>query len=255
MKTINLPYTIERNNRYFLAYIDQTMLNALHLPVNLRDELCSVSFTVSDYSKTGEEFCLKLSKIFKEYWKLDYGIPIVSLSGDLNKFDDVYKVGKILIFFLTDKSKAAEQALSWRNATQFLSRFTFIAFSETSGSSVVTKEHRVAQLWLEQFIQTPAATPKNRYDLRKVMHDWYLTDDLDKKLIEAADAAITSFVYARKYDREIPGSLVVPVYHYIRYEKAVKILNALYGPKFIMSLPLQIENQEYTVLFPVMKND
>lgn len=84
------------------------------------------------------------------------------------------------------------------------------------------------------------------------MHDWYLTDGLDKKLMNAADEVIAMFVFARSYSNDIPAYLVVPIYHYKRYGHAVKILTSSFKTKFIMSLPLEVDNKSYTVLFPIM---
>ena len=84
------------------------------------------------------------------------------------------------------------------------------------------------------------------------MHDWYLTGGLDKKLMNAADEVIAMFVFARSYSSDIPAYLVVPIYHYKRYGYAVKILTSSFKTKFIMSLPLEVDNKSYTVLFPIM---
>ena len=145
--------------------------------------------------------------------------------------------------------KWPEQANLWRNQIRFSTKFTFTCI-ESNGRSFTTKDHNLVEAWFDQYEQgvgDNSRSSASRYDFKKIMHDWYLTDGLDKKLMNAADEVIAMFVFARSYSNDIPAYLVVPIYHYKRYGHAVKILTSSFKTKFIMSLPLEVDNKSYTV--------
>lgn len=256
MNLVEVEYTIQRNGKYFLAYITDQALKQLHLPVAVSDEICSIAITTDDYVKVGEELCRKIAQNFTSHWQLSSGLPYIKFTGDTSKLDDLYKHHSVLIFFLGKEVDISKQYTHWQSAIRFMPNLTFIAFAETTNrSSIITRYPNVALTWLEQYASLPDKSTKPRYDLNKVMHDWYLDNSLDKLLKEEAEGVLAQFVYARKYSKQIPGFLVVPVYHYKRYEKASKILTAMFDTKFVMSLPLTHETKSYTVLFPVLKDD
>lgn len=255
MRTVKLSYVIERKDKFFLIYIKDTKyLESLEIPINVTDELYSLSLTVSDYSNVGEQLCIKLRDTFLRIWNYSYGIPQIVFTGDTSKLKDEYKNAPVFIFFTFDNKSYAEQANLWRNQIRFSTKFTFTCI-ESNGRSFTTKDHNLVEAWFDQYEQGINGSSEplaSRYDFKKIMHDWYLTDGLDKKLMNAADEVIAMFVFARSYSNDIPAYLVVPIYHYKRYGHAVKILMSSFKTKFIMSLPLEVDNKSYTVLFPIV---
>ena len=100
MRTVKLTYEIERKDKFFLIYIKDTKyLESLEIPINVTDELYSLSLTVSDYSNVGEQLCIKLRDTFLRIWNYSYGIPQIVFTGDTSKLKDEYKNAPVFIFF------------------------------------------------------------------------------------------------------------------------------------------------------------
>ena len=252
-----LTQTADNNNNcYFLAYIEQDNISKLThiLPVSITDELISISVIVpSDKRNTiGDILSERLTEILKRVWKFKYGIPAFFFNGQTNKLLDCYKWNRaVFVFFLNADKNLQDQITAWETALTLCTKYTFVAFEP---SAIRTTQHKVAMTWLSQFTEQPTRTPVKPNKTKELMHNWYSSNNLDVRLQEEADDVISSFVFARNYDKEIEGYLVVPVYHVKRYEKALKVLTELYNPAFIMSLPLTLESQSFTILFPVVKD-
>lgn len=254
MRVVKITYKIERRDKFFLVYTnDSTYLQCLGIPFMVTDDLCSVSVTVENYKTVGEQICSKLKNIFLTHWNFNYGLPQIVFTGDTSKLKDEYKNSPVYIFFILEDKARTEQINLWRNQLRFNSKFTFVNIDE-NGNSFVTKDHNLVDAWLDQYSREDDFENlyTSRYDFKKIMHDWYLEDHLDKKLMEAADEAIAMFVYARSYSSNIPAYLVVPLYHYKRYGHAVKILMNSFDTKFVMSLPIDVDKKQYSVLFPII---
>ena len=60
------------------------------------------------------------------------------------------------------------------------------------------------------------------------------------------------FILTKKIKIYIPEFLVVPVYHARRHYKAYNLLQEIYKPFMIMTLPVLTDNGNiYTALFPI----
>lgn len=259
-KIINIPYTLTQtdnnNNTYFLAYIEQADLHLLSkdLPVGLLDELVSISITIPIEKRNtiGDLLCERLSAILNDFWSFRYGIPSFTFRGATNKLLDCYKWNRpVFVFFLRGSNNLQDQLRNWSNTLTLMSKYTFVAFEP---SSIRTTQHKVALTWLSQFLEQPSRAPSKPQRTKELMHNWYSSNGLETRLQEEAENVINTFVFNRNYDKDIEGYLVVPVYHIKRYERALKVLNELYSPAFVMSLPLTLESQSFTVLFPVIKD-
>ena len=89
MRTVKLTYVYERKDKFFLIYKKDTKyLESLEIPINVTDELYSLSLTVSDYSNVGEQLCIKLRDTFLRIWNYSYGIPQIVFTGDTSKLKD-----------------------------------------------------------------------------------------------------------------------------------------------------------------------
>lgn len=89
-----------------------------------------------------------------------------------------------------------------------------------------------------------------KYDTRIRMINWYGSENA-KKIMEDSENELTKFVLAVNFGIYIPNFLTVPCYHAKRYQQALDILEHVYHPEFIMTLPLVSTGIKYTILFPV----
>lgn len=146
-------------------------------------------------------------------------------------------------------------AQTWITCLQSISlecKFILICGNENWTNTFNITDLTIAASWVK-FQFDEKHTQDNDYDfLFKLMQRWYGQSHADS-LITQATVAISDFLVSRNLNIYIPKYLVIPVYHIKRYAKAQKLLTQIFDPLFVMSLPITYQNNNYTVLFPILK--
>lgn len=264
----NLIYNVESDdNGNYLVSLDNNCKTKL--PENTGDELSSFAVSVKNsvyYFQNntidvnhivGELICKKLQNLLDSVWDLSkLGIPSVRFVGNLRKVSDVYKNRTLLIYIKGINLSPLQANEVWikyiSEATQ--SKFTFLGTSQEIGFSIATTEIDCVNDWLSQYqINKEAGAAKSIcYDLELRMKQWYRDDGYRKKLLDQAKSTIDNFILETNLNMFIPGYLVLPAHHVLRYQKAVNLLNEKFNPEFIMSLPMLVSDCSlWTILFPI----
>jgi hypothetical protein len=272
-----LTYVIESDGEgnYLISLNEDSKLA---LPTPIADELSSFAVSVNTahlklYTDStaanhlvGELICRKLQSLLDTVWDLKLlGIPSINFIGALRKVADVFKCRNILIYTKGANSTPEQASETWLSniSAAAKSKFTFlgVANQDGTGFSVITTEVAWASDWLVKYgIQVTTTNVKTlRYDLDLRMKQWYRNDQFRSRLLAQAKQVIDEFVVSCNFNMYIPGYLVIPAYHVLRYKKATDLLNEKFTPEFIMTLPLMYTpasvadgNEKFwTILFPV----
>ena len=257
----NVTSDIEGN---FLLYLDEQKLARLSLPIEVKDEISSFAvstrttdlYYIQNRKLTAKDncdlICQKLYSILLSVWKWNYGIPCFRFLGTGRYLDDLFTQRLVFIFFTTKDVPIEQQITTWQNDLRFVTKFTFVADLDNNHFAIVTKDHNFVYSWLAQSkasIEREHECNKYHYNIKKIMHDWFLEDE--ELVTNSAQAMINEFVYAKNLKAAIPAFLVVPSFHIKRYRKATNILTNNYKPELIMTLPLAISGKSYTIIFPI----
>jgi hypothetical protein len=272
-----LTYMIESDGEgnYLIALTSESQRL---LPVDIADDLSSFAVSINVVSTqlvssgidtvyiVGELICKKLQALLDAYWDLKVlGIPSITFIGTLRKVADVFKNRNILIYTTGTTCSAAQATEIWLSniSEATVQKFTFLgACTDGISFSTVTTEVAWASDWLVKYgalsQSTPLKTP--HYDLDLRMKQWYRNDKFRASLQAQAKQVIDEFVVSSNFNMFIPGYLVLPAYHVLRYKKATDLLEEKFSPEFIMTLPMfrssnlgldDSGSNIWTIMFPV----
>ncbi len=205
-----------------------------------------------------EYICSKINDVLDTYWDIEkYGIPLVTIVGDTSNLDMGFRNKKILMYTLgCNKYNNPElwinginEEFKWPDDKNlvFLSRYG----GTEDNYSVIATSAEFAIAWLSKVNCTTnvvADSPEAR--LTRIMHNWYKDEEYNN-LVTLSERAISDFVVLGKINIYIPGYLTIPSYHIKRYKKALDLINSIYNPEFVMTIPIYRGNTSYTVLFPI----
>ena len=265
-----IPYTVVCDQKQnYLCFIDNNSLAKLPLPIEVKDEISSfgISFKTSVYVNNNsnqlltskektELLCLKVSELIQKVWKWEFGIPIFQFQGAIKAFDKSIVNSQIYILQLLNDVSVKEQLTAWSNLIRFATKFVFYAepCKECNSYNFISTEHQAVNTYLQVRLASLRGTKANfeRYNLEKIMNDWYGDREFCANLRQAAQDVVNEFLLAKSLDIYIPGFMVTAVYHIKHYKRAQEIITAKYDPSFVMTLPLIYDNKSYTVHFPIL---
>ena len=247
---VDITYTVVRNQNNHLLFISDECLQGLHLPYEVKDELASFGAEVGlqwPHDSVQLSIVARLSSILRKYWSLEYGVPRFRFIGDTEKLGDELRHRAALIFIRFDGISSEDLLEIYSDVVSQCSKLVF--FTDRFAST----DHKAIQTYLRQqrYEQHMAQAKKLHADFTARMSSWYTDTELRNLITNDAQVAIETFITKKSLDIFIPNFLVVPVYHIRRYQKAVELINEVYMPDFIMSLPLVVADKGYTVLFPI----
>ena len=226
--------------------------NCLTLPKDLPNKQHLSSFGIS--AEKGDLFvalCEKLQKLFARYWTIS-DIPFVT-------FNVVY----CSPYLINHPQKTAIIVyFKHKYLTEFWSNFDIYSnlnlkqHYENDGivvyidrNTMLTGAATVIQWAMNPKQEEAIAT--NKPTLKQINNAWYKDVRLRTQLFSEAEAVINHFIITKELDVYIPDFTVVPIYRVRRYQKAYELINKLYTPAFIMTLPLTFNKEKYTILFPM----
>ena len=266
---VDLHYEIQRNEQNFfftlrptdedrLAAIDQSLSESLEsFGITLEEIQDPYSFSSKLKDRLVYKLPAKLEELLNSVWKDEYGFPRFYFSGDIKLLPEAYKGRSVIVGWMhgVDRNNDTEYRKKHTDACELL--LTALAFTpkmafSTQGFS--TTDHKAAVNYLRQSIYEDkiAADQAARYNFDLRMNTWYPNEQERKVLSESAHTEIAKFLVAKKLDLYVPTFLVVPTYHIRRYQKAFDLITEKYHPNFIFTLPITVNNQMYTVMFPVI---
>lgn len=267
MTFTELKYTlaVDAESR-FLCYIENDALQKLNLPIGTKEALSSLAVTLDESRYAlgeklsprdkGDKILKEIDKLISEYWTGDT-LPYIKLDGDINQLDNSFKGRSIFIVHpdtLTD-----EIAIALENQLRFTSKITLLVVNTDTSSPayfrLIATDHNLALSYLTHLRNTKRnnTTKFEKYDIDRVMRDWYPEEETRTHLINAAKDVIDSFLFVKELNIYVPNFLVITSYHIKRFKRAQELLTKKYSPRFVMTLPCRFEDKEYTVLFPIIK--
>lgn len=265
---IDLHYEVQRNEQNFfftlrsqdedrLANIDQTLAESLEsFGITLEEIQDPYTFTAKLKDRLVYKLPAKLEELLNTIWKIEYGFPRFYFSGDVKLLPEAYKGRSVIVSWMSSETtNDSEYRKKHTDACELL--LTALAFTPKMAFSTQrfsTTDHKAAVNFLRQSIYEDkiAADQAARFNFDLRMSTWYPDETERKTLSEAAHTEIAKFLVAKKLDLYVPTFLVVPTYHIRRYQKAFDLITEKYHPNFIFTLPISVNNQIYTVLFPVI---
>ena len=259
---IKLPYHIEEagDGCNYQIFIDETYLDELKIPDEIKDRISSFGITMSPgftyFNRTndsllmGEFICYKLKLILEKYWDLTYGIPYMEFSGYTRKLDDVFKHRPVLIFFTSGESD--RDIAIWEQNISFLPKFEFIAELTDFGFSVMTTDIEFVRAWLSRKKFTLTYGPVNyKQTAEYKMQVWFRDINIRNRLMTIAKQHIDAFVIHKNFNIFIPEYAVIESYHIRRFKCVVDMFKTRFNVDLVMTLPMIVDDKEYTILFPV----
>ena len=242
---ITLKYTISKAEHDYLVYLDA---NDLDVDENIKIVLESFAFSLSNKTNIETLICNKLHKLLESCWDFSYGIPIVTLSGDTKNIDQVFLGRPIIIFF--SRGDLTNEKNIWVNEIKYIPKFIFVADCNESLIEISTTDHQYVYGYLD--CAKKYNSRKQTVDKITITTKQWFGDDYEF-IYSKCKQRIDEFVIAHKLDVSIPGFMFVESDWARRYQKALSMLNDKFHPWLIMTLPVILEDKQYTVLFPIME--
>jgi hypothetical protein len=259
---IVLPYRISlsSDNTHYLLSIDEDYLNTLEISETIKDQISSLGITIdphftffgrrNDQRLIGEYFCYRLKQMLEECWDFSFGVPVIKFSGYTNKLDDLFKNRPLMIYFT--RNDAADIAI-WDKEISLVSKFRFIADLTDFGFGIFTTDTVLIRTWLRRQKFKLISAPANyKQSAEYRMQLWFPDPEIRKKLMFQAKKIIDRFVIVKQFNIYIPEYAVIDSLHVKRFKTIDEIFRKKYDDlNIVMTLPMLLDNKEYTILFPV----
>lgn len=265
---MEILYNIERDgSSHFLAYMSTEDYNKINLPNEIKDNI--VSFGLSIDSKKLKElsfndtnlepkiitdlFCCSLKNVYEKYWNFKYGVPIFKFKGKTGKFEQALKDNALVLFFCNKSTTIANIVHKYLQSITNVPNIYFLAEQDDIYFKYTSLEHNNIRAWLQTKGINFKYEDKKLSPIEQRLQQWYPDKEFRNKLLQLTKQTIDKFVLTKKIKIYIPEFLVVPVYHARRHYKAYNLIQEIYHPYMIMTLPVLTDNGNiYTALFPII---
>lgn len=255
--SVKLIYKLDTaDNTHYQLYIKEEYLDKLNLPDDIKDELSSVSVTVTDpiwtmpeyrSNYTAEVMCKAIQVVLEKCWDFNYGIPVIEFEGYTNKLSDLFKNRSILIYFTKDKTNN----YIWDRELSFITKFTFVANYSRFGYEVCTKDIDFVHSYIQKRIAYSEVESNEKLSAAYKMKVWYPDEDEREALMSWAKVTLDKFVVEKNYNIYIPEYAVINSYHIRRFKTITDMFRSKYNIDLVMNIPMICNGTYYSIMFPV----